>query len=165
MTPELLPGYQVKARNTAQQSENAIHHDDVAQRYGFRGGLGPGVTVYAYLTEPLVAALGSAWLQRGTATVRFVKPLFDGEEFRVEGSIDSRGPGTASAPGPPSTAASASRPMSFASKPSGGNTFGVVTTGLRCSVRIADAALSWSWICAREALRSRVSALDWRRRA
>jgi acyl dehydratase len=93
---ESLPGYQIKARNTAQQSENAIHHDDVAQRYGFRGGLVPGVTVYAYLTEPIVAAFGSAWLQRGTASVRFVKPLFDGEELQVEGSIDprdTRGPG------------------------------------------------------------------------
>jgi acyl dehydratase len=90
---EALPRYQVKARNTATQSENAIHHDDVAQRYGFRGGLVPGVTAYAYLTEPLVDALGSAWLQRGTANVRFVKPLFDGEEFQIEGSIDSRGPG------------------------------------------------------------------------
>jgi acyl dehydratase len=86
-----LPAYQVKARNTAQQSENAIHHDDVAQRYGFRGGLVPGVTVYAYLTEPLVATLGSAWLQRGTASVRFVKPLFDGEEFQVDGSTETRG--------------------------------------------------------------------------
>src|SRR4029077_2843810 len=88
---EALPAYQVKARNTAQQSENAIHHDDVAQRYGFRGGLVPGVTVYAYLTEPLVATLGSAWLQRGTASVRFVKPLFDGEEFQVDGSITPQG--------------------------------------------------------------------------
>jgi acyl dehydratase len=91
VTPETLPAYQIKARNTAQQSENAIHHDDVAQRYGFRGGLVPGVTVYAYLTEPLVAALGPAWLQRGTASVRFAKPLFDGEAFRVEGAIDTRG--------------------------------------------------------------------------
>jgi acyl dehydratase len=89
---ESLPGYQIKARNTAQQSENAIHHDDVAQRYGFRGGLVPGVTVYAYLTEPIVAAFGSAWLQRGTASVRFVKPLFDGEELQVEGSIDAPDP-------------------------------------------------------------------------
>ena len=91
MSAETLRQYQVKARNTSQQSENAIHHDDVAQKYGFRGGLVPGVTVYAYLTEPLVDTLGAAWLQRGTASVRFVKPLFDGEEFQVDGTIDTRG--------------------------------------------------------------------------
>ena len=49
------------------------------------------MTVYAYLTEPLVATLGSAWLRRGTANVRFVKPLFDGEEFQVDGSTEPRG--------------------------------------------------------------------------
>lgn len=90
MTPQSLPTYRVKARNTAQQSENAIHHDDVARRYGFRGGLVPGVTVYAYLTEPLVAAFGPAWLERGTATVRFHKPVTDGEELTTTGTILTR---------------------------------------------------------------------------
>jgi acyl dehydratase len=90
VSPETLSVYRVKARNTSQQSENAIHHDDVARRYGFRGGLVPGVTVYAYLTEPLVAGLGPAWLERGTATVRFQKPVMDGEEVEVTGVVLSR---------------------------------------------------------------------------
>ena len=91
MSPETLIPYRVKARNTSQQSENAIHHDDVARRYGFRGGLVPGVTVYAYLTEPLVAAFGAAWLERGTASVRFHKPVMDGEELEVTGVVLTRG--------------------------------------------------------------------------
>ena len=37
--------YHVKARNPATESENKIHHDDVARQYGFAGGLVPGVTV------------------------------------------------------------------------------------------------------------------------
>lgn len=90
MNPGPLPTYHVKARNTSQQSENAIHHDDVARRYGFRGGLVPGVTIYAYLTEPLVAAFGSAWLERGTATVRFQKPVMDGEELQVTAVVGAR---------------------------------------------------------------------------
>lgn len=87
-----MPSYRVTARNTSQQSENAIHHDDVARRYGFRGGLVPGVTVYAYLTEPLVAAFGPAWLERGTASVRFHKPVMDGEDLQVTGGVVSREP-------------------------------------------------------------------------
>ena len=87
---EALSDYRVKAWNTAFNSENAIHHDDVARRYGFGGGLVPGVVVYAYLTRPLVAGLGSAWLERGTVTVRFVKPVLDGEELRVTGTITTR---------------------------------------------------------------------------
>jgi acyl dehydratase len=47
----------------------------------------PGVTVYAYLTHPLVEAFGAAWLERGTASVRFLKPIHDGEEVRVAGAV------------------------------------------------------------------------------
>jgi acyl dehydratase len=87
---EPLPAYAVKARNTSTSSENKIHDDAVAKQYGFRGGLVPGVTVYAYLTHPLVAALGPGWLDRGTANVRFVKPIFEGEEVSVTGEITER---------------------------------------------------------------------------
>src|SRR5213083_2018858 len=54
---------------------------------GYRGGLVPGMIVYAYLTHPLVAAFGAAWLERGTAAVRFVEPVLDGEEVTVTGAV------------------------------------------------------------------------------
>jgi acyl dehydratase len=94
VTTERLPEYRVKARNTSEGSENPIHDDAVARQYGFPGGLVPGVTVYAYLTYPLVAAFGAAWLERGTAAVRFVRPVLGGEELAVTGMIvgrDARG--------------------------------------------------------------------------
>lgn len=90
MTTERLPEYRVKARNTSTSSENKIHDDAVARRYGFRGGLVPGVTVYAYMTHPLVEAFGAAWLERGTAIAKFVKPVLDGEELTVSGTITGR---------------------------------------------------------------------------
>ena len=90
MSAELLPPYRIKARNTSAHSENKIHDDTTARRYGFRGGLVPGVTVYAYVTQPLAAMLGTAWLQRGTATVRFLKPVFEGEELAATGVITAR---------------------------------------------------------------------------
>jgi len=92
MSQESLPEYLVKAVNTSTDSENKIHDDQTARRYGFAGGLVPGVTVYAYLTHPVVEALGAAWLQRGTATVRFLKPVLAGEEVRVTGEITGRDP-------------------------------------------------------------------------
>jgi hypothetical protein len=88
-----LPEYRLKARNTSTQSENAIHHDDVAKRYGFGGGLVPGVTVYAYVTHPLVEVWGPAWLERGTASVRFTKPVLDGDETLVAGAAERTGQG------------------------------------------------------------------------
>jgi hypothetical protein len=87
---EPLPGYRVKARNTSAGGDNPIHDDAVARRHGFPGGLVPGVTVYAYLTEPVVATLGAAWLERGTARVRFARPVLDAEEVVVEGAITER---------------------------------------------------------------------------
>ena len=89
---EPLPEYRLKAVNTSTDSENKIHDDATARRYGFAGGLVPGVTVYAYLTHPLAEALGPAWLQRGTANVRFVKPILDGQEVCVTGEITTRDP-------------------------------------------------------------------------
>jgi len=85
-----FPEYRVIARNTAAQSENAIHDDAVARQYGFRGGLVPGVTVYAYLTHPLAEAWGREWLERGTASVRFARPVLEGEEVRVSRAIAER---------------------------------------------------------------------------
>lgn len=87
---EALPEYRVKARNTSADSENKIHDDAVARQYGFRGALVPGVTVYAYLTQPVVAALGESWLGRGTSAVRFIAPIFDGEEVLVAGAVSGR---------------------------------------------------------------------------
>jgi acyl dehydratase len=87
---QTFPEYRVTARNTSAASENAIHHDDVARRYGFPGALVPGVTIYAYLTRPLAAAFGTAWLQRGTASVRFSRPVLDGQEIVVASAITER---------------------------------------------------------------------------
>jgi acyl dehydratase len=88
---ESLPEYRLKAVNTSTDSENKIHDDATAKKYGFAGGLVPGVTVYAYLTHPLAEALGTAWLSRGTATVKFMKPVLDGEEVQVTGRDPQQG--------------------------------------------------------------------------
>ena len=79
-----LKGWQGIAYNQASVSENRIHSDEVARRYGFRGGLVPGISVYAYLVQPAVGAWSREWLERGTASVVLRKPLYDGGAFRTE---------------------------------------------------------------------------------
>src|SRR5205814_9189296 len=86
---DALPVYRVTAKNTS-TGENKIHDDVTARRYGFPGALVPGVTVYAYMTQPLAAAFGTGWLARGTANVRFKKPVLDGEEVTVTGLVTAR---------------------------------------------------------------------------
>jgi acyl dehydratase len=75
--------YRVQARNLSHASENKIHDNDVARRFGFRGGLVPGVEVYAYMTHLPVARWGADWLERGTAECRFLKPVYDGNVVTV----------------------------------------------------------------------------------
>ncbi len=74
-----LGPYRVEAFNASKESENKIHDDGVARRFGFRGGLVPGVDVYAYMTHLPVRRWGRAWLERGTAECRFLKPVYDGD--------------------------------------------------------------------------------------
>ncbi|MGH7855914.1 MAG: hypothetical protein ACREQY_01190, partial [Candidatus Binatia bacterium] len=80
---EGLPELRIRARNIATESENRIHDDAVAKRYGFAGGLVPGIVVYGYMTRPLLDAFGLGWLDRGGAAARFVKPCYEGEEIVV----------------------------------------------------------------------------------
>ena len=75
--------YRVLARNTATASSNKIHDDAVARRYGFAGGLVPGVDVYAYMTHPPAEAWGLDWLERGSMRARFLTPVYEGEEVVV----------------------------------------------------------------------------------
>lgn len=76
----------VNAYNLSAASENKIHDDTVAKKFGFEGGLVPGVEVYAYMTHIPVARFGADWLARGTANCRFHKPVYDGRDAAVSGS-------------------------------------------------------------------------------
>ena len=78
--------YRVSAYNTAKQSENKMHDDTVARRYGFSGGLVPGVDVMAYMMHLPVRRWGRAFLERGLIEARFVKPVYDGENADITGT-------------------------------------------------------------------------------
>jgi acyl dehydratase len=92
--------YSVSAYNTAKLSENKMHDDTVAKRFGFSGGLVPGVDVMAYMMHLPVAKWGRAFLERGLIEARFIKPVYDGETADVMGeekdgvlaiAVESRG--------------------------------------------------------------------------
>jgi acyl dehydratase len=80
-----LEAHRVQAYNTAKLSENKMHDDTVARRFGFSGGLVPGVDVMAYMMHLPVAKWGGAFLERGLIEARFVKPVYDGEMADVTG--------------------------------------------------------------------------------
>jgi len=75
--------WSAKALNTAPNSENQIHGDDMAKEFGFKGGLVPGVTVSAYLLHPIIEKWGLDWLEKGWAKCKITSPLYDKENFSV----------------------------------------------------------------------------------
>jgi acyl dehydratase len=75
--------HKVTARNFAAASENKIHSDAIAKRFGFTGALVPGVTVFGHLTWPLTQKWGTRWLESSRVTTRFLKPAYDGEQLTI----------------------------------------------------------------------------------
>lgn len=76
--------YSLRARNISVNAENKIHDDAGARSLGFAGGLVPGVTVYAYMTHPLVARFGEDALQGTVSRAAFFAPVYEGDDVRIE---------------------------------------------------------------------------------
>jgi acyl dehydratase len=83
--------YRVEAYNLSHASENRIHDDATAQRFGFTGGLVPGVEVFAYCCHPPVEKWGRDFLSRGEVSVGFQKPVYDGRIATVTATPEADG--------------------------------------------------------------------------
>lgn len=83
--------YHVLAFNSAKASENKIHDDATAQKFGFKGGLVGGVHVYGYMSHMPVERWGRAWLERGTGEGRFGKPVYEGDMAEISAIEDANG--------------------------------------------------------------------------
>ena len=83
-----MSSYEVIARNHSSTHENRIHSDEIAQRYGFKGALVPGVAVYGHLTRPLAERFGQDFLGRSITALRLIKPAYDGDRLRIDLSED-----------------------------------------------------------------------------
>ena len=87
-----LPDCEIIAYNYAADVANKIHSDEGAAEHGFAGALVPGVAIYAYLTQPIAAALGRDWIARGAMAAKFLKPVYDKEKVRVQATATSVDP-------------------------------------------------------------------------
>lgn len=78
-----MPVHSAVARNFAETSENKIHSDEIARRFGFTGALVPGVTVFGHLAWPLTRRFGERWLHGSRVTTRFIKPAYHEETIAL----------------------------------------------------------------------------------
>lgn len=74
-----LTSWSVAAKNLPDHARNPIHTDEGAHAAGFDAALVAGVTTYVYLAHPPVAAWGLDWVSHGSADVRFLAPVLDGD--------------------------------------------------------------------------------------
>lgn len=86
-----VPPYQVRAFNTSKASENKIHDDATAKRFGFKAGFVGGVNVYGYMTHVPLQHWGRAWLERGTGEAQFAKPVYDDAIAEITAVEDADG--------------------------------------------------------------------------
>ena len=74
----------IRALNDAETSENRIHSDEIALKYGFTGALVSGVNVFGYLSQPLTQHLGGTFLDRAALSVKFFKPAYHDEVLHIK---------------------------------------------------------------------------------
>lgn len=73
------PTWSVHAKNLPEHARNPIHTDEGGKAAGFDGALVAGVTVYAYLTNPILTLWGVDWLREGSSVVEFKSPVLADE--------------------------------------------------------------------------------------
>jgi len=84
-----LPTLRIHAINSASQSAGSIHDDAKAKEMGYRGGLVPGVTIMGYMSRIMRENFNSSWLSDGTFHGLLRRPVYEGDEVRVEGSASA----------------------------------------------------------------------------
>src|SRR5262245_7302243 len=85
-----LPVQRLRARNLFRSAAHTIHAHAVARQHGYAGALVAGAMLYGYLSRLAVTAWGLDWLRRGTASVRFLRPVYDGDELELTGRVVAR---------------------------------------------------------------------------
>lgn len=78
-----LADYTIVAKNTAAEHLGSIHDNAPAQKFGYAGGLVPGVTLYGYMSHVLAVAWGPEWIRHGTMHSKSLRPAYEGQHVTV----------------------------------------------------------------------------------
>ena len=80
----VIQDMEIRALNDAETSENRIHSDEIALKYGFSGALVSGVNVFGYLCQPLTDRFGGSFLDSSALSVKFFKPAYHDELLLIK---------------------------------------------------------------------------------
>jgi acyl dehydratase len=69
----------------------SIHSDEAwARTKGFRAPLAQGMMSTAYVSEMMTRLLGAGFVQGGTISMAFIKPVYAGDRLTVHGVVKER---------------------------------------------------------------------------
>lgn len=93
MGPELLEVTAIL--DPSPRYRGTIHEDASARAAGYRAALIPGAFVYGHATRLALRIWGEDWLARGTASVSFRRPVYNGDPLAVTcGPLENDADGT-----------------------------------------------------------------------
>jgi acyl dehydratase len=76
--------YEVQTFNDVAESDNGIHSDEIAKKFGFEAGLVSGAVLLGHMSYLPVKARGRMWMTNNQIEVRFLQPAYDGEILTIE---------------------------------------------------------------------------------
>jgi acyl dehydratase len=82
-----LPAIRIHAVNSASGAKGSIHDDEKAREMGYKGGFVPGTTVLGYMSRVMHETFGRQWLSHGQFAGRLRRPVYEGAEVTVEGTV------------------------------------------------------------------------------
>lgn len=82
-----LPPIRLMPINSSADSKGSIHDDEKAREMGYKGGLVGGSTILAYMSRLMHQSFGEAWFSDSTLSGRLRRPMYEGGEVTVEGTI------------------------------------------------------------------------------
>ena len=71
------------------EGAGSIHDDSIAREQGFAGALVPGIVTTAYALPVLYQCWGDDWIDRGSVSARYRRPVFDGDTVAISFEFDS----------------------------------------------------------------------------
>ena len=85
---ETFSRWSIAAVNLPEHADNPVHTVEGGLAAGYDGAVVAGTTVFAYLTRPVAAAWGRAWVVGGGYEVWFQGPVLADERVVVAGGSD-----------------------------------------------------------------------------
>jgi len=91
VTQEKMTAYSEEGQ-TAKRGISIHIHEEVARRAGFKGTLAQGLMSADYISELMVRAFGSGWIQGGKLSLKFIAPVYAGDTITAQGVVKGQTP-------------------------------------------------------------------------